>query len=184
MLFANLKLVFQLAQGDKIGFVVGIILRGELADALLHGGQVHAQEGVDLLFVGKGYGQAGDGLGALLRGDDVGVIGFYVGGEAQVGGGVFVRRIKLNGIGQPENALQAVVQPLRTAIGEHAPAACGKQGVACEQVLVIQQIAAVAGGVPCGVPNAGAVVLPYDAVALVNNVAGLGDVCCAVNRAA
>jgi hypothetical protein len=82
MLFTNLKLVFQLAQGDKIGFVVGIILRGELADALLHGGQVHAQEGVDLLFVGKGYGQAGDGLGALLRGDNVGVIVFYVGGEA------------------------------------------------------------------------------------------------------
>ena len=82
MLFTNLKLVFQLAQGDKIGFVVGIILRGELADALLHGGQVHAQEGVDLLFVGEGYGQRGDVVGALLRGDDVGVVGFYVGGEA------------------------------------------------------------------------------------------------------
>ena len=49
---------------------------------MLHGGQVHAQKGIDLLFVSEGYGQAGDGLGALLRGEDMGIVGFYVGGEA------------------------------------------------------------------------------------------------------
>ena len=95
-----------------------------------------------------------------------------------------MRGVELGGIRQPENALQAVVQPLRAAVGEHAPAACGKQGVAGEQVLVVEQIAAVAGGVPCGVPHGGAVVLPCDAVALAHNVGGLRDVFRAVNKAA
>ncbi len=98
--------------------------------------QVDAQKRIDAAFVREGNGQGRRMRCRFQCRLNVGVVRLDMGGKIQVGGGVFVRRVEQGVFRQAVEALEAVVK-LFDCAGEHASAACGKQGVAAENVYAV-----------------------------------------------
>ena len=67
---------------------------------------------------------------------NVGVVRLDMQGKAQIGGGVFVRRIKQRFFGQLVESVEAVVKLLDCA-GKYAAATGGEQGIAAENVQAV-----------------------------------------------